>query len=101
MREHRLQAGEELGLHLEAGAEIFCAAGVLRLQAADGMGPRVLQTGQAWRAFQPTWLGVQALQAGRFRVVAAHRAAGGVSEAPAVSACASAGAWSPLARRGL
>lgn len=68
-----LEAGEQVGLQLAEGMELFCASGLLRVTAtapwiAEWPQARVLATGQGWRAGQPTRLTVQAEQASRYIV---------------------------------
>lgn len=70
VRDHSLEAGQALALRLEAGAEVFCAGGALRLQGLGLATPMQLATGQGWRADQTVQLQVEALQASRCRVVA-------------------------------
>lgn len=66
-----LETGEQIGLHLAEGAELFCAHGLLHVTTATpwlGAQARVLATGQGWRASQPTRITVQAEQPSRYIV---------------------------------
>ena len=74
MHKHRnLEPGEQVGLHLAEGAELFCAHGLLRVTVAtpwmaDAAQARLLAAGQGWRAGQPTRITVQAEEASRYIV---------------------------------
>lgn len=78
LREHALHAGQDMAWTLPAGAEVFCAAGALRLTAMPAMpggcpwlGPHLLLPGQGWRAEQPVLLRLEALQPSRCRLTLA------------------------------
>jgi len=75
MHEHALHAGQDMAWTLPAGAEVFCAAGALRLTVMPGgcpwLGPRHLLPGQGWRAEQPVLLRLEALQPSRCRLTLA------------------------------
>lgn len=72
-KQRNLEPGEQVGLHLAEGAELFCARGLLRVTAttpwmADAAHARILAAGQGWRASQSTRITVQAEQPSRYIV---------------------------------
>jgi hypothetical protein len=69
-----LGTGQELGLSLGAGHEIYCASGRLHLLAVHpwlgaALPARVLLAGQGWRSHDASRVTVRAQQPSRVRVL--------------------------------
>ncbi|MCJ0765264.1 hypothetical protein [Variovorax terrae] len=79
--EYRLHTGQDIALALPAGAEVFCAAGALRLTTTPSLpgdspwaGPHHLLPGQGWRTEQAVLLTLEAAQPSRCRVTGTPQA---------------------------
>jgi hypothetical protein len=69
--EGELEHGQQLGLQLDEGMEVFCARGRLRIVAAAPWitghpQGRLLATGQGWRAGHATRITLQAERPSRY-----------------------------------
>ena len=69
----RLHPGQQMAFEVREGAELFCAAGALRVRFSGPLpfGPRLLQAGQAVRAPSPGAITIEALAPARCMLHAA------------------------------